>query len=159
MKKGTPLRGTFRQAAGIVLALVLLVSPALAQGVHPALPRTGPPAGPTFQSLLTRDLSNLTPNTRFSLNDKIHLYTIWTGLKGAHRLMVKWIRPDGKVQETTRFNFSVPEKVDNYRTWAWLSFKKSLLNISAADSKFVGPWKARLFMDDKLVAEYPFQVF
>lgn len=73
--------------------------------------------------------------------------------------MVKWIRPDGKAQETTRFKFTVPEKEENYRTWAWLSFKKSLLNVTTADSKFVGPWKARLFMDDQLVAEYSFQVF
>jgi hypothetical protein len=128
----------------------------LAQTLFPA----GGPAGPvpTFQSLLTRDLSNLTPDTRFSLNDKIHLYTVWTGLKGSHELMVKWVRPDGKVQETTRFKFSVPAGDVNYRTWAWLSFKKSLLNITTADSKFIGAWKARLFMDEKLTAEYPFQV-
>jgi hypothetical protein len=117
-------------------------------------------AGPamTYQSLLTRDLSNLAPDTRFSLNDKIHLYTVWTGLKGSHELMVKWVRPDGKVQETTRFKFSVPPADLHYRTWAWLSFKKSLLNISAGDSKFIGAWKARLFMDEKLLTEYPFQV-
>jgi hypothetical protein len=142
--------GIIKAGPAFLLILALLLLPA------PAAVRAG--AAPTFQSLLTRDLSNLTPATRFSLNDKIHLYTVWTGLQGAHALMVKWVRPDGKVQETTRFKFSVPAGEVNYRTWAWLSFKKSLLNISAGDSKFVGSWKARLFLDDKLLAEYPFQV-
>jgi hypothetical protein len=141
------VRGT--GALVLVLTLVLTLTPVRG------------PAGtaPTFQSLLTRDLSNLAPAAKFSLNDKIHLYTVWTGLRGSHALMVKWVRPDGKAQETTRFKFSVPPGDVNYRTWAWLSFKKSLLNVSTADSKFVGPWKARLFLDEKLVAEYPFQVF
>jgi hypothetical protein len=151
LKTGTRDRRIVRGAAALIL--VLLVVPALSP-----VPG-GAGAAPTWQSLLTRDLSNLTPDTKFSLNDKIHLYTVWTGLQGSHALMVKWVRPDGKVQETTRFKFSVPAGDANYRTWAWLSFKKSLLNISSGDSKFIGPWKARLFMDDKLMAEYPFQVF
>lgn len=114
------------------------------------------PPGFTFHSLLTRDLANLAPDTRFSLNDRIHLYTVWTGLKGSHQLVVKWVRPDGQVQETTRFTFSVPEKAPNYRTWAWLEFKKSLMNIP--ESKFLGKWKARMFLDSKQMAEYEFQV-
>ena len=111
---------------------------------------------PTFSSLLSRDLTHLAPDTRFSLNDRIHLYTVWTDLQGSHQVVVKWVRPDGKVQETTRFKFTVPEKTPHYRTWAWLEFKKSLLNIP--ESKFIGPWKARLFLDNRQLAEYSFQV-
>ena len=151
MKTGTKSPGIVKAGQVFILILALLLLPA------PVPVQAG--AAPTFQSLLTRDLSNLTPATRFSLNDKIHLYTVWTGLQGSHALMVKWVRPDGKVQETTRFKFSVPAGDANYRTWAWLSFKKGLLNIRSGDSKFIGPWKARLFMDDKLMAEYAFQVF
>ena len=132
----------------LIAALLILV-----------LPNTLCPAqAPTFQSLLTKDLTNLAPSTRFSLNDRIYLVTVWTGLKNAHHFMVHWVRPDKKIQETTRFNFSVPEGTVNYRTWGWLSFKKRLWNLSSSESKFMGTWKARLYLDDQFLAEYPFEI-
>lgn len=114
--------------------------------------------GPAFHSVLVKNLKQLTPLTTFSKNDQIYLYTVWTGLTGDHELKVLWIRPDKKVQETTRFKVKIPPKTQNYTTWAWLSFKKGLLDFMATDAVFIGPWKARLFLDDKFLAEYPFSV-
>jgi hypothetical protein len=108
---------------------------------------------------LTKDLTSLAPSTRFSLNDRIYLVTVWNGLKNAHQFMVHWVRPDQKIQETTRFKFSVPEGTVNYRTWGWLSFKKRLWNLSSSETKFIGTWKARLYLDDQFLAEYPFEIF
>jgi hypothetical protein len=114
--------------------------------------------GPTFHSILVKNLKQLTPATTFSKNDQIYLYTVWTGLTGDHELKVLWVRPDKKVQETTRFKVKIPPNTQNYTTWAWLSFKKGLLDFMASDAIFIGPWKARLFLDDKFLAEYPFSV-
>jgi hypothetical protein len=113
---------------------------------------------PTFHSVLTRDLNHLFPETRFSRSDRIYLNTTWTGLKGKHEVKVLWIRPDQKVQETTRFSFTVPSGNSSYQTWAWLAFKKGVLNISPGDTKFIGPWKAQLYLDGRLLTEYPFTV-
>jgi hypothetical protein len=132
----------------IAVLLLLLIPSSLYSG-----------QAPTFQSLLTKDLSNLVPGTRFSLNDRIYLVTVWNNLKNDHQLMVHWVRPDQKIQETTRFKFSVSDGAANYRTWAWLSFKKKLWNLSSSEGKFIGPWKARLFLDDKFLTEYPFEIF
>jgi hypothetical protein len=132
----------------LIAALLILVLPIT---LYPA-------QAPTFQSLLTKDLTGLAPSTRFSLNDRIYLVTVWTGLKNAHQFMVHWVRPDQKIQETTRFKFSVPEGTINYRTWGWLSFKKRLWNLSSSESKFIGTWKARLYLDDQFLAEYPFEI-
>jgi hypothetical protein len=114
--------------------------------------------GPAFHSILVKNLKQLTPATSFSKNDQIYLYTVWTGLTGDHELKVLWVRPDKKVQETTRFKVKIPPNTRNYTTWAWLSFKKGLLDFMASDAIFIGPWKARLFLDDKFLAEYPFSV-
>jgi hypothetical protein len=119
------------------------------------------PAGaekPNFHSVLTRDLNRLIPETRFSRSDRIYLNTTWTGLKGKHEVKVLWIRPDRKVQETTRFSFTVPPGNTSYQTWAWLAFKKGVLNLSPGEAKFIGPWKAQLYLDDRLLIEYPFTV-
>jgi len=121
----------------------------------------GQPAGtekPIFHSVLTRDLNRLIPETRFSRSDRIYLNTTWTGLKGKHEVKVLWIRPDQKVQETTRFPFSVPNGNSSYQTWAWLAFKKGVLNISPGDAKFIGSWKAQLYLDGRLLTEYLFSV-
>jgi hypothetical protein len=112
----------------------------------------------TFHSILTKNQTQLTPLTSFSLKDRIYLHTVWTGLKGDHEIKVLWIRPDKTVQETSRFTIKIPPDAQNYTTWAWLFFKKGLLNISAIEEKFIGPWKARLFLDDKSMAEYGFSV-
>jgi S1-C subfamily serine protease len=112
--------------------------------------------GPTFQSLLTRDRTSLSASSRFSLDDRVYLVTVWTGLKNDHQFMVEWVRPDGYVQDTTRFNFTVPENTTKYRTWGWLSFKKR--SWSFTESKFIGNWKARLYLDGRFLAEYYFSV-
>ena len=91
-------------------------------------------------------------------NDKIYLYTVWTGLAGEHEIKVLWIRPDKGVQETTRFKIKVPPNTQTYTSWAWLSFKKGLLDILPTEGKFIGPWKARLFLDEKFLMEYAFKV-
>jgi len=116
------------------------------------------PQEPTFHSILTKDLTQLIPATSFSKNDRIYLHTVWTGLQGAHEIKVLWIRPDKKVQETTRFKVNVPPKTPNYTTWAWLSFKKGLLDILPVEGKFIGSWKAQLFLDGRLMAEYTFSI-
>ena len=72
--------------------------------------------------------------------------------------MVHWVRPDQKIQETTRFSFSVDPGALTYRTWAWLSFKKKLWNLSSSEGKFIGLWKARLYLDDRFLMEYPFEI-
>jgi hypothetical protein len=113
---------------------------------------------PTFHSILTKDLNRLIPIASFSRNDRIYLYTVWTGLQGAHEIKVLWIRPDKKVQETVRINEKISSKTPNYTTWAYLAFTKGLLNISPFERNFIGPWKARLFLDGKLLMEYDFSV-
>lgn len=115
--------------------------------------------GPTFHTILTKDLTRLVPATSFSKNDKIYLYTVWAGLTGDHEIKVLWIRPDKAVQETTRFKVKVPPNTPTHMSWAWLSFKKGLLDILPTEGKFIGPWKARLFLDEKFLMEYPFTVF
>jgi hypothetical protein len=151
-RKSSRARGYLGQANNrlrwLVPALLILLTP---NGLFPG-------QTPTFQSLLTKDLTHLTPAVRFSLNDRIYLVTVWTGLKNDRRLMVHWVRPDQKIQETTRFNFSVGEGALTYRTWAWLSFKKKLWNLSSSEGKFIGPWKARLYLDDRFLMEYSFEI-
>ena len=113
----------------------------------------------TFHSFLTKDLNHPVPADSFSKNDRIYLLTDWTGLQGIHEIKVLWIRPDKAVQETVRLKESVSSKNSKYTTWAYLSFKKSLLNISPLEGKFIGPWQAQLFLDGKLLKEYDFMVF
>lgn len=112
----------------------------------------------SFYSVLTKDLKNIAPATSFSRNDRIYLYTTWRGLKGLHEIKVLWVRPDGGVQETVRIKEKVSPRNPTFTTWAYISFKKGLLNISPFEAKFIGRWKAQLFLDGKLLAEYPFSV-
>jgi hypothetical protein len=114
--------------------------------------------GPTFHTILTKDLTRLVPVTSFSKNDKIYLHTIWTNLTGDHEIKVLWLRPDKKVQETTRLKVKIPPETPNYTTWAWLSFKKGLLDIMPTEGRFIGSWKSQLFLDEKLLKEYTFSV-
>lgn len=113
---------------------------------------------PTFHSILTKDLNRPVPADSFSKNDRIYLLTDWTGLQGFHEIKVLWIRPDKTVQETVRLKENVSSKNSKYTTWAYLSFKKGLLNISPQEGKFIGPWQAQLFLDGKLLKEYDFSV-
>lgn len=116
------------------------------------------PPGPTFRAILTKDLNRLVPASSFSKNDKIYLHTVWTGLSGSHEVKVLFIRPDTKIQETTRIRITVPPNSPTYTTWAWLSFKKGLLNLFSSDAKFIGLWKAQLFLNGKKLGEYTFSI-
>ncbi|MEW6186765.1 MAG: hypothetical protein AB1585_13605 [Thermodesulfobacteriota bacterium] len=111
-----------------------------------------------FHSTLTRDLNRPLPATTFTRNDRIYLLTTWTGLRGAHEIKVLWVRPDGAVQETVLLNQNVSQDNPNVTTWAYLTFKKGLLNITPFEGKFIGNWKAQLFLDGKLLKEYPFSI-
>lgn len=113
---------------------------------------------PSFYSLLTKDLKRPVPTSSFSKNDRIYLVTTWTGLHGTHEIKVLWVRPDKTVQETVRLNENIPSGLPTYTTWAYLAFTKGLLNISPFEGKFIGSWKARLFLDGKLLKEYDFTV-
>ena len=113
----------------------------------------------TFHSILTKDLNRPIPATSFSKNDRIYLLTVWTGLQGPHEIKVLWIRPDKTVQETVRLKENISSKLSTYTSWAYLSFTKGLLNISPSEGKFIGLWKAQLFLDGKLLKEYDFSVF
>jgi hypothetical protein len=114
---------------------------------------------PTFHSILTKDLNRPIPGNSFSKNDKIYLVTVWTGLQGQHEIKVLWIRPDKTVQETVRLKEIVPSNPPTYTSWAYLSFTKGLLNISPLEGKFIGAWKAQLFLDGKFLKGYDFTVF
>lgn len=144
----TPDTAWQRSSPWIILLLVL--------GIGPLVFAQAP--GPTFRTTLTKDLNRLTPASSFSKNDKIYLHTVWTGLSGSHEVKVLFIRPDTKIQETTRIRITVPPHSATYTTWAWLSFKKGLLNLFSSDAKFIGPWKAQLFLNGKKLAEYTFSV-
>ncbi len=111
----------------------------------------------SYRSLLTKDLNRLIPSSTFTRNDRIYLYTTWTGLSGRHEIKVLFVRPDGEVQETVRIQENVPP-TPIYNTWAYLAFKKGLLNITPFEGKFIGRWKAQLFLDGVLLQEYPFTV-
>lgn len=135
-------------------------APALAGNPKvPDAPVQGRTQPPTFYSFLTKDLNRPIPVTSFSKNDRIYLLTDWTGLQGLHEIKVLWIRPDKTVQETVRLKENISSKSSNYSSWAYLSFKKGLLNISPLEGKFIGPWKAQLFLDGNLLKEYDFSVF
>jgi hypothetical protein len=125
----------------------------------PDTPAQAQTQAPTFHSILTKDLNRPNPATSFSKNDRIYLLTDWTGLQGSHEIKVLWIRPDKTVQETVNLKENVSSRTSKYTTWAYLSFKKGLLNISPLEGKFTGPWKAQLFLDGKLLKEYDFLVF
>ena len=152
----------FSRTISLVCGLLLIVGFVLFPGssVYPQnqVQKKIQGPGPTFHSFLTKDLTRLIPATTFSKNDRIYLYTIWTGLQGLHEIKVLWIRPDKKVQETVRIKEKAPANTPNYATWAWLSFKKGLLNLSSSEGKFTGAWKARLFLDGKLLKEYAFSI-
>jgi hypothetical protein len=113
----------------------------------------------TFHSILTKDLNRPIPSSTFSKNDRIYLVTSWTGLHGPHEIKVLWVRPDKTVQETVRLKENISSKIQTYSSWAYLSFTKGLLNISPVEGKFIGVWKAQLFLDGKLLKEYDFSVF
>ncbi len=113
----------------------------------------------TFHSILTKDLNRPIPADTFSKNDRIYLVTSWTGLHGPHEIKVLWVRPDKTVQETVRLKENISSKIPTYSSWAYLSFTKGLLNISPVEGKFIGAWKAQLFLDGKLLKEYDFSVF
>jgi hypothetical protein len=113
----------------------------------------------TFHSVLTKDMNRPIPVDIFSKNDRIYLVTTWTGLQGPHEIKVLWIRPDKTVQETVRLKENISSKIPSYNSWAYLSFTKGLLNISHLEGKFIGSWKAQLFLDEKLLKEYDFSVY
>ena len=180
------LKGTrpFR-LSGFLLIVLLLVIFSLSAGCQKkekgpsAPPATGPKAreaaqtrageqkapetpgqsrAPNFHSVLTKDLNRPAPATSFSQSDRIYLVTVWTGLQGAHAIKVLWLRPDKTVQETVRLNENIPSKPTTYTTWAYLSFTKGLLNLSPSEGKFIGSWKAQLYLDGNLLQEYDFSV-
>ncbi|MGA3083990.1 MAG: hypothetical protein ABSE95_04285 [Thermodesulfobacteriota bacterium] len=115
--------------------------------------------GPTFHSILTKDKALLTPDTYFSLSDRISLNTIWDGLTGTHEETVLWIEPEEKVHETTRFLFTVPSGNISCRTSACcLNFNKKRFFLSARQIKYIGHWRVQLFLDGKFLSEYSFYV-
>ncbi|MBI4765554.1 MAG: hypothetical protein HY787_13280 [Deltaproteobacteria bacterium] len=118
----------------------------------------GPSRAFSFHSTLTKDLNRPLPAASFSKSDRIYLVTVWTGLQGLHEIKVLWVRPDKTVQETVRLKENIPSRSPTYTTWAYLSFTKGLLNISPWEGKFVGAWKARLYLDGNLLKEYDFTV-
>jgi hypothetical protein len=133
--------------------------PVQARPGEPKAPETpGQFRGPTFHSILTKDLNRPLPATTFSKSDRIYLVTFWTGLQGAHEIKVLWVRPDKTVQETVRLNENIPAKAPTYTTWAYLSFTKGLLNLSPSEGKFIGAWKAQLYLDGNLLKEFDFTV-
>jgi MYXO-CTERM domain-containing protein len=168
---------------GLLLIILLVVVFSLAAGCQKkekgpaAPPATGPARGPAqtdeqkasetsglfrapdFHSTLTKDLNRPVPTASFSRNDRIYLVTVWTGLQGPHEIKVLWIRPDKTVQETVRLKENIPSKPPNYTTWAYLSFTKGLLNISPSEGKFIGGWKAQLYLDGNFLKEFDFTVF
>jgi hypothetical protein len=129
-----------------LLGLALIIAPVWAQT-------------PKFQSILTKDLSRLVPAASFTKSDSIYLHTVWTNLIGNHEVKVLWVRPDKKVQETSRLKVNIPANTPVYTTWSLLSFKKGLLDILPLEGKFIGVWKARLFLDEQLLVEYEFTVY
>jgi hypothetical protein len=112
-----------------------------------------------FHSILTKDLNRRVPASSFSKTDRIYLVTVWTGLQGPHEIKVLWVRPDNKVQKTVRLKENIPSPSPTYTTWAYLTFTKGLLNISPSEGKFIGAWKARLYLDGNLLKEFDFTVF
>jgi hypothetical protein len=114
---------------------------------------------PTFHSFLTKDPKSPTSATDFSLNDRVSLQTIWTGLTGTHEEKVLWIKPNGTTYEKIQFVFTVPPGTLSYRTSACcLEFRKKRFLISPRELSYFGTWRAQLFLDNKLLSEYSFFV-
>jgi hypothetical protein len=137
------------------------VPPAADQKTWKSIPagETKTSGPPDHHSILTKNLKQPIPAQTFSRSDRIYLLTVWTGLQGNHEIKVLWVRPDGTVQETVRLNEKIPTISKTYTTWAYLSFTKGLLNISPTEGKFIGAWKAQLFLDGKLLKEFDFTVY
>ena len=167
------LRG-FRLVAMVLVVLSLVLGCQKKEKAPPALPaaeskareQAPAPAGVqavpqalTFHSTLTKDLNHPIPADTFSKSDRVYLVTSWTGLHGPHEIKVLWVRPDKTVQETVRLKENISSKIPTYSSWAYLAFTKGLLNISPVEGKFIGAWKAQLFLDGKLLKEYDFSVF
>jgi len=116
-------------------------------------------AKPTFYSFLTKDQTLLTPDTRFSRNDRVSLQTIWHGLTGTHDVAVLWIDPDKKVYQRTRFTFTVPFGNPSLQTSACcLDFFKNRFLLNNSVLKYIGPWRVQLFLDGKFLSEYSFDI-
>jgi len=107
------------------------------------------------------DLGN---QEEFDCNDKIFTVVELSNYpKKEFQLSVKWINPEGDVQEHTQYPFTVHN--DFTRVWAWLSLSRAtgagmlqFINPAAGMEEFVGEWKVQISLNNKRVAEDKFVV-
>jgi len=103
--------------------------------------------------------------TEFDCNDKI--FTVVElqhyDTDTPYHLSVKWLNPDGNVQEHTQYPFNVSSS--ETRLWAWLSLSRATgagmiqwLNPAAGLEEFIGEWEVQVRINDKMLDTKHFQV-
>lgn len=113
---------------------------------------------------VTNDLNTRKPVEGFDCKDTVYVVVPDVARKGSHKLEVYWIPPSsGARQEYTKAGFAVETMpMDAY---ALLKFNNSLagrlftgIDPSAGMEKFIGKWKVKVYMDEKLIADKSFFV-
>jgi hypothetical protein len=100
----------------------------------------------------------------FDCNDKIFtVVELQNYPKEKFQLSVKWINPEGDVQEHTQYPFNVHN--DATRVWAWLSLSRAtgagmlqFINPAAGMEEFVGEWNVEVSLNDKRIGNDRFLV-
>ncbi|MBI5643552.1 MAG: hypothetical protein HY954_08785 [Deltaproteobacteria bacterium] len=113
--------------------------------------------------VLTNNIKEAKALSSFDCKDKVHVLIPKVKANGAHLLEAYWINPEGKRQQYSRQEFTVGKKpVD---VWVWLEFNPasggrlfSSIDPSAGMGQFVGNWRVRVYLDEKLIEEKDFMV-
>lgn len=103
--------------------------------------------------------------TEFGCEDKIFTVVELSNYKsgGPYQLSVKWINPNGEVQEHTKYPFHISK--NETRLWAWISLLRATgagmmqwLNPAAGLEEFIGEWEVKVKINGKTIDSQNFQV-
>lgn len=126
--------------------------------------RREPSPGGYARVYVTNNLKARKPVEDFDCKDTVYVIVSDVARKGSHKLEVYWIPPSpGTQQEYTKTDFAVETMpMDAY---AQLKFNASFIgrlfsgiDPSARMEKFIGRWKVKVFLDEKLIANKLFSV-
>ncbi|MBI3755120.1 MAG: hypothetical protein HY265_03040 [Deltaproteobacteria bacterium] len=126
--------------------------------------KKGPSPNGYGRVYVTNDLKTNKPVENFDCTDTVYVIVPDVARKGRHKLEVYWIPPSsGARQEYTKADFAVETMpMDAY---ALLKFNDGLvgrlfsgIDPSARMEKFIGRWKVKVYMDEKLIANKSFFV-
>ncbi len=114
-----------------------------------------------YEAFFTNSLEKRIKVEEFRCREKIFLYFTWHGLQGKHNLKALWYKPDGKIQETTEFQFDTGKGGD-WNTWLYLQLekgnKRSVLSPETEWFHFIGQWTMEIFLDGDFLEKKNFKV-